>query len=62
MSHPTETITQLCPDDLAILARLIENRRCALVLGPHATTDAAGQPLRHLLANYIAKAFTEGLN
>lgn len=50
-------MTNLHPADLGTLAQLIENQRCALVLGPHASTDAAGRPLRQLLAEHIAEAF-----
>lgn len=43
--------------DLDRLAKLVQNRRCALILGPLASCDAQGRPLRQLLANEIADAF-----
>ena len=40
--------------DTRQLAQLIENEKCALVLGPFANTDAVGTPLQILLAREIA--------
>lgn len=40
--------------DTRQLAQLIENEKCALVLGPFANTDASGTPLHTLLAREIA--------
>ncbi len=45
------------PADLDQLAELVENEKCALILGPLASCDKAGRPLRHLLAEEIAEAF-----
>ena len=45
--------------DLDQLALLIEHEKCALVLGPLASCDAQGRPLRHLLAREIAADFQQ---
>ena len=49
--------TSFLPADLDLLAQLVENEKCALILGPLASCGADGRPLRHALANEIADEF-----
>ncbi len=53
-AHSTTTVPLTTASNLDVLASLIEHERCVLVLGPYASTDPAGRPLRQLLANEIA--------